>query len=329
VPGTRFERGVLPPPTALEICAGGGGQALGLEQAGFSHVALVEIDETACGTLKFNRPLWKVIQADVNDFDARPYQGVDLLAGGIPCPPFSVAGKQLGQDDDRNLFPAVLRLTRQIRPPIVMIENVRGLLDPRFKAYRTEISTEFAYLGYRADWHLLNACDFGVPQLRPRAVLVAIKRAYAESFSWPGPLSIMAPTVGQSLIDLMGAGGWAGAESWSQQAANVAPTIVGGSHKHGGPDLGPVRARKAWAKLGVDGLGIADTPPGPQFQGEPKLTIKMVARLQGFPDDWEFAGKKTKAYRQVGNAFPPPVARELGRQLLEVIGTRQLALMEA
>ena len=327
--GTRFGRGVFPPPTALEICSGGGGQALGLEQAGFSHVALVELDETACGTLKLNRPLWNVIQADVNNFDARAYQGVDLLAGGIPCPPFSVAGKQLGQDDDRNLFPAVLRLTRQIRPPIVMIENVRGLLNPRFNAYRSEISTEFAYLGYQADWHLLNACDFGVPQLRPRAVLVAIKRPHAESFSWPVPIPKTAPTVGQTLLDLMGSGGWLGAESWSQQAANVAPTIVGGSHKHGGPDLGPVRARKAWAKLGVDGLGIADTPPGPQFQGEPKLTIKMVARLQGFPDDWEFSGKKTKAYRQVGNAFPPPVARELGRQLLEVIGTRQLALMEA
>ena len=147
----------MPVPTALEICAGGGGQALGLEQAGFSHAALIELDEDACSTLKLNRPLWNVIQGDVNDFDGRAYQGIDLLAGGIPCPPFSVAGKQLGRDDERDLFPAVMRLTRQIRPPFVMVENVRGLLDARFNAYRVQMSTEFNYLGYQVEWRLLNA----------------------------------------------------------------------------------------------------------------------------------------------------------------------------
>ncbi len=93
-----------------------------------------------------------------------------------------------------------------------------------------------------------------------------------------------------------------------QMASQIAPTIVGGSHKHGGPDLGPTRARQAWATLGVDGLGIANEPPGPEFAGLPRLTIRMVARLQGFPDDWVFTGGKTAAYRQVGNAFPPPFA---------------------
>ena len=121
---------------------------------------------------------------------------------------------------------------------------------------------------------------------------------------------------------------WAGAESWSRRADDIAPTIVGGSHKHGGPDLGPVRARKAWLKLGIDGLGIANEPLGPEFVGEPRLTTRMVARLQGFPDEWEFTGKKTRAYRQVGNAFPPPVAKAMGRQLLECMGIKQLALME-
>jgi DNA (cytosine-5)-methyltransferase 1 len=300
-----------------------------MEQAGFAPVALVELDEAACGTLKLNRPLWNVIPEDVNDLDGRPFQGVDVLAGGIPCPPFSVAGKQLGRDDERDLFPAVLRLTRQIRPPIVVIENVRGLLDARFNNYRAEVSTEFNYLGYRTDWHLLNASDFGVPQLRPRAVLVAIKHQRFELFSWPVPTLIPAPTVGEVLADLMGAEHWAGAESWSHQAAGIAPTIVGGSHKHGGPDLGPARARRAWSKLGINGLGIADAPPGPEFEGDPKLTIRMVARLQGFPDAWEFVGKKTKAYRQVGNAFPPPVAKAMGRKLLECMGIKQLVLMEA
>jgi len=197
-------------PTALEICAGGGGQALGLEQAGFAHMGLVEVDEAYCATLKLNRPLWNVIQADINEFDGLPYQGIDLLAGGIPCPPFSIAGKQLGSQDERNLFPAVLRLTREIRPSIVMIENVKGLLSARFSDYRAGLAAEFNYLGYSADWRLLNASDFGVPQLRPRAVLVATKRRVSELFSWPAPALNSPPTVGQVLIDLMGAGGWGG-----------------------------------------------------------------------------------------------------------------------
>ena len=326
---TLLKRHRVTTPTALEICAGGGGQALGLEQAGFAHVGLVEVDEAACDTLKLNRPLWNVIQADINEFDGIPYQGIDLLAGGIPCPPFSIAGKQLGSQDDRNLFPAVLRLTRQIRPPIVMIENVRGLLNARFRDYRAELAAEFKYLGYSADWRLLNASDYRVPQLRPRAILVATKRRVSELFSWPAPAPNSASTVGQVLVDLMGAEGWGAAESWSYRAADIAPTIVGGSLKHGGPDLGPVRARKAWSKLGVDGLGIANAAPGTDFEGDPRLTIRMVARIQGFPDDWEFFGKKTRAYRQVGNAFPPPVAKAMGRQLLKCIGISQLALMEA
>ena len=112
----------------------------------------------------------------------------------------------------------------------------------------------------------------------------------------------------------MGAADWSGAADWAARADRIAPTIVGGSKKHGGPDLGPTRARAAWRELGVDGLGIADNPPGLDFPVDqpPKLTIRMVARLQGFPDDWQFSGRKTAAYRQVGNAFPPPVARALG-----------------
>ena len=316
-------------PTSLEICTGGGGQALGLEQAGFDHVGLVEIDETSCATLKTNRPLWNVIQDDVRDFDGRPFQGIDLLAGGIPCPPFSIAGKQLGSQDERDLFPAVLRLTHEIRPQAVMIENVRGLLGTRFSAYRAEITTGFDYLGYRARWALLNARDFGVPQLRPRALMIAIRHHRSELFDWPAPDSGAPPTVGEALFELMSAAGWRHASDWREHASAIAPTIVGGSHKHGGPDLGPVRARQAWARLGVDGLGIAESPPPRDFRGLPKLTLGMAARLQGFPDDWPFVGGKTKAYRQVGNAFPPPVAKAVGTELLACLGTRQLVIMEA
>jgi DNA (cytosine-5)-methyltransferase 1 len=117
----------------------------------------------------------------------------------------------------------------------------------------------------------------------------------------------------------MAEAGWKGANTWAERAKDVAPTIVGGSKKHGGPDLGPTRARAAWKKLGVDGLGIADAPPSVGFHGHPRLTIRMVARLQGFTDDWRFSGGKTAAYRQVGNAFPPPVAQAVGFQIASAL----------
>jgi DNA (cytosine-5)-methyltransferase 1 len=301
--------------TSLEICAGAGGQALGLEQAGFAHEAVVELDPDACETLRLNRGReWKIIEGDVHDQDGRSFAGIDLLAGGIPCPPFSIAGKQLGAGDDRDLFPRALRLAAEARPRAVLLENVRGLAARRFDGYRLQVLTCLRVLGYRTWWREIHASEHEVPQLRPRFVLVAIQPRWADRFTWPAPSARRPPTVGETLRDLMAAGGWPGADGWAAQAGGIAPTIVGGSKKHGGPDLGPTRARQAWAALGVDGLGVAGHAPGPDFPpGQPpKLTVAMVARLQGFPDSWTFSGRKTAAYRQVGNAFPPPVARELG-----------------
>lgn len=125
---------------SVELCAGAGGQALGLEKAGFDHRALVEIDADCRKTLKLNRPHWHVPeggQADVSQFDGAPFKGIDLLAGGLPCPPFSVAGKQLGAEDERNLFPHALRLVDQTRPKAILIENVRGFLDAVFRTIGT------------------------------------------------------------------------------------------------------------------------------------------------------------------------------------------------
>lgn len=301
--------------SSLELCAGAGGQALGLEGAGFEHAGLVEIEKDFCATLRLNRPRWNVHEMDLRDFNGRPYEKVDLLAGGLPCPPFSVAGKQLGKLDERNLFPAAMKLIDQVRPRAVMIENVRGFLDAVFEDYRNHLKRQLKKLGYSVSWRLLNASEFGVPQLRPRVVIVALKDQYVSNFDWPLPDAHNPPTVGETLFDLMTARGWRGAAAWRERASEIAPTVVGGSKKHGGPDLGPTRAKRAWASLGVDGMGINDEAPARDFVGMPRLTVRMVARLQGFPDSWQFAGRKTAAYRQVGNAFPPPVARAVAASI--------------
>jgi DNA (cytosine-5)-methyltransferase 1 len=308
--------------TSVEICAGAGGQALGLEQAGFAHEAVIELDPDACETLRRNRGAeWKVVEDDVANVDGRAFGQIDLLAGGVPCPPFSIAGEQLGEDDERDLFPQALRLIGESGPRAVLLENVRGLGTRRFDDYRAQVLHRLHQLGYDTWWDIVQASDHGVPQLRPRFVLVAVRQPWASWFSWPRPLPSRPPAVGEVLADLMASRGWPGAHDWVGRAAGIAPTIVGGSKKHGGPDLGPTRARAAWRELGVDGLGIANEIPGLEFpaNGMPKLTTRMVARLQGFPDSWRFSGRKTAAYRQVGNAFPPPVAQALGKAIASAL----------
>ena len=302
--------------TCAEICAGGGGQSLGLEQAGFSHVAAVEIDRDACDTLRLNRPGWNVSSRDVHRVDGTEFRGIDLFAGGVPCPPFSVAGKQLGADDERDLFPRALELIEESEPAAVMLENVRGLSTARFGGYREQVIARLRAMGYLTDWQLLNASEFGVPQLRPRFLLVAMRPDVYRHFSWPQPAGTP-PTVGETLRDLMAANGWPAAADWATMANGIGPTLVGGSRKHGGPDLGPTRARKAWLELHVDGRGIAEAAPGPNAPADqlPRLTLRMAAALQGFPAGWHFCGRKTSAYRQIGNAFPPPVAAAVGASI--------------
>ncbi len=319
----------------VEICAGAGGQALGLEQAGFEHALAVELDAAACATLRVNRPAWKLAEGDVADpalWRPRDYRDVALLAGGVPCPPFTVAGRQLGATDERDLYAWAVELCGIIRPRALLLENVGGLSTTRFCAYRQHGLDRLRDLGYVPGWRLLQASDFGVPQLRPRTVLVALRQADAPWFGWRAPAARRAATVGEALGDLMAARGWSGAAAWAGRAGRIAPTIVGGSKKHGGADLGPTRSKQAWAELGVDGIGIADSAPGPDADPAltPRLTCEMVARLQGWQDDWgwRFSGRKTARYRQNGNAFPPPVAAAVGtaiRRALEHAGVPEAA----
>jgi DNA (cytosine-5)-methyltransferase 1 len=345
----------------VEICAGAGGQTLGLERAGFRHRLAVELDENAARTLRCNlqdvlgysedEAKKAVAVGDVADpetWNPAEYKDVDLLAGGVPCPPFSIAGKQLGANDERDLFAWAIELCGDIQPKALLLENVRGLSANRFTAYRQHVLDRLHEYGYIGDWKLLHANEFGVSQLRPRFVLVALKREYAEYFDWPTPHTEEPLTVGELLADLMAENGWEQeqVDAWVKRANDIAPTIVGGSKKHGGADLGPTRAKRAWADLGVDAMGVANEAPvkgwrAPEGVPGPKLTTAMVARIQGWHDfepvagvdssadgefRWKFHGRKTSIYRQIGNAFPPPVAKALGVAIRKAIlqeGERQ------
>ncbi|MFI1913260.1 DNA cytosine methyltransferase [Nocardia sp. NPDC020380] len=376
--------------TSIEICAGAGGQAVGLHEAGFGHLALVEIDEHAVETLNLNinaHPRWvwerdhcDVLSADVNLFD--PFRdvrkgekllnkrGLDLLAGGVPCPPFSHAGKQLGKHDERDLFPRMLELVEILNPRAVMIENVRGIMDPKFKHYRDWIIARLQGGTYRGDdnqvakeeglgysvanWDVLEASDFGVPQLRPRAILVAFRNDIIKDlkYEWPTATHEEPMSVADSLEASMHERfsryftgdrrqqAHASFNRWHSIAlqrdselkgkgGGIAPTLVGGSKKHGGADLGPSRAKATWKQLGISGMGVAndiETCIQKQTEGRdlfgpdgPMLTVRQAAIIQGFPTEWKFSGGKTAQYRQVGNAFPPPVAAAVGKSIIEVL----------
>ncbi|MFF0004220.1 DNA cytosine methyltransferase [Streptomyces tibetensis] len=319
--------------TSLEICAGGGGQAIGVEQAGFQHVALVEQKAQACQTLRLNRPSWQVVEMDLRNFEPERDAGitsVDLLAGGVPCTPYSIAGHQKGAGDERDLLPEAIRLTKTLRPRALMLENVKTLATGRsFATVRESLIQSLEDLDYDVQFTVLDAQEFGVPQTRLRTLIVAVRKDL-KKFQWPLPVWELPQTVGEVLRESMKARGWGGADEWAQLANGIAPTIVGGSDKHGGGDLGPDRAKRRWAQMAVNGDSTAEQVPGPDFvlrhgvgrggwKGYPKLTPEQAALLQGFPPNWEFAGSRTARYKQIGNAFPPPVACAVASAIAEVL----------
>ncbi|MEU6678318.1 DNA (cytosine-5-)-methyltransferase [Streptomyces sp. NPDC046925] len=315
----------------MDVCSGGGGLALGLEQAGFEPVLLLDNKPVALETLRSNRPTWNVLQSDLLDFDPVDHQetyDVDLLSAGLPRVKSSATAKRVETGIELELLKASVLLAHAVQPRALLLENVPGLVDAEeFEEVRSFIQDELEHLGYRFHWFILNAADFGVPQDRKQGVLIALKEQFFDGFQQPIPTVDRHIAVGQALHASMSARGWTDASSWAAQADQVAPTLVGGSDKRGGPDLGLTGTKKAWARMGINGNALADEVPGPQglqesdSSGSPlkKLTVEQTAVLQSFPSDWVFAGKKTARYRQIGHASPPPVGKALGKAVAEAL----------
>ncbi|MDW4908029.1 DUF6339 family protein [Streptomyces sp. ADMS] len=321
----------LPPVSALvvesrrfrsvEICAGAGAQALGLERAGFDPVLLVDSKADACFTIDLNRPAWDVVCMDVVQFHPNMRQetlGVDLLSGGLPRVKSTATVGRTEDTEERGVLRASIGLACVIRPKAVLLENVPDLVEsPHFEADRLWIESALRDAGYRSSWRVLNAAGFGVPQNRSSGFLVALQEPYFSRFSWPEPERVLSPTVGQVLGPSMASRGWPGAERWIKGAGRIAPALVGGSDRRGGADLGPTGSKKAWAALGVNGNSLGDEPPGADFPSDehPKLTVDQAAMIQAIPENWRFFGGKTSRYRQIGHAMPPPLATVLGRAI--------------
>ncbi|MFE0421034.1 DNA cytosine methyltransferase [Streptomyces sp. NPDC058953] len=311
--------------TSVEVCAGGGGLALGLERAGFDPVLLLDDRDVACETLRLNRPAWNVLEMDLVDFDPVDHPisyDVDLLSAGLPRVKSSATVNRAETGKEADLLKVTIQLASAVQSRAVLIENVPELVEkPQYAEVREYVRAELEHLGYRLNWFVLDAADYGVPQRRKQGILIALKNPYADAFEPPVPTVDDHITVGEALRESMGERGWTGLEQWVAGAVHVAPTLVGGSYGRGGGDLGPRGSKRAWERMGINGGALGDEVPGPDGaqesdkSGSPhkKLTVPQAALLQAFPPEWSFAGGKTNRYRQIGQASPPLVAEALGR----------------
>ncbi|MDE7413695.1 MAG: DNA (cytosine-5-)-methyltransferase [Muribaculaceae bacterium] len=329
--------------SSAELFAGGGGLALGMEKAGFHHVLLNEFDHSACETLRINRPEWNVIEGDVHDIDFTPFRGkIDFLSGGFPCQAFSYAGKRLGFEETRGtLFFELARAVKEIQPKVFMGENVRGLFEHDKGRTLQTIKDVIKELGYTLiEPRVLRAIQYDVPQKRERLILIAIRNDIAPhvEFKWPdvctsirtlrdaffaGELfdTNVPESEGQNYPDskfkvmqLVPEGG-----DWRNLPENVAREYMKGSYDLGGGKTGMAR------RLAMDEPSLTLTCAPAQKQTERchptetrPLTIREYARIQTFPDDWQFCGNLTAQYKQIGNAVPVNLAWAIGRSLIRL-----------
>lgn len=327
----------------IELFAGAGGLALGLEQAGFEEVALVEIDETACNTLKLNRPNWNVINDDIvevskkdllKEFNLKEGE-LDLISGGYPCQSFSYAGKKLGLDDVRGtMFYYYAEFIKQLKPKMFFAENVKGLTThDGGKTIETMINV-FEELGYKVEWKVLNAWDYGVAEKRQRVVIIGTRKDLTDKvkFEYPIPheykpvlrdvLQNVPDSVGakypekkKKVFDLVPPGGY-----WRDLPEDVAKDYMKTCYYMGGGRTGIAR-RLSWDE---PSLTLTCSPMMKQTdrchpdESRP-FTTREYARIQSFPDDWNFAGKMNDIYKQIGNAVPVNLAKCVGESIMDAL----------
>ena len=306
----------------VELCAGAGGLALGLERAGFEHVALIEMNRNAVATLRANRPNWNVVQADVRKIDFSQYrdQRIDLLTGGLPCTPFSTVGQKKGRHDENNLMMEGVRAVREIGPKAFLFENVEGLLHSRHADHVALLLREFSKAGYSTEIHRINAKDYGVAQNRSRIMLVGMRKDLTGAFRMPRKFPELATNVGDALADLMGENGWSGADTWLQSMKDRdyrADTIRGyqGSAREGEA----IRADRRQIRYAPPAKAAPTEDEGSREGFVPGLTNQMRARLQGFPDNWKFVGGLGPVADQIGNAVVPAMAQAMGLAMLSAL----------
>lgn len=322
--------------TAIELFAGAGGLALGLEQAGIKTLEHVELDKACCETLKTNRPNWNVVCDDIHNVDFTAYKDkVDIVTGGFPCQAFSQAGKRLGFEDTRGtLFHEFARCIKEVHPKIFMAENVKGLLSHDNGRTLATIVSVFEDLGYTIGnrKQILNACYYGVGQKRERIVIVGIRNDIDTTFSYPKPENKQT-TLKEVLKDCPKSEGISYSEKkkkvfelvppggcWVDLPEEIAKEYMGKSYYSGGGRRGMAR-RISWDE---PCLTLTCSPSQKQTdrchpdEARP-FTIREYARIQSFPDDWKFCGGIGCQYKQIGNAVPVELARRLGVQLIKAI----------
>ncbi|WP_313608025.1 DNA (cytosine-5-)-methyltransferase [Rhizobium sp.] len=310
---------LVEPPRALrsiEICAGAGGQALGLHAAGFRARAIFEVMGDAAETLRANfaTAVPRIFTEDITKVDFRHYRGgIDLVAGGVPCQPYSTAGERQGEADERDLFRRAVEIVDEIQPRAFFFENVEGFGHATNMSYRAELHAAFAAIGYQSRIFPILGSDYGLAQGRPRVAFIGFKDPDVMArFRMPPTFPHWNPTLADAIGDLVSAKGWRGHEAWSRIANRLGPTIVGGSRKSDKHSFSSGLTRRAWADLGIDSSSLTKSAPAADHLGPFKLTLDMGARLQGFPDDWRFVGRDRQIKSQIGNALPPVMARAVG-----------------
>ncbi|WP_435748743.1 DNA cytosine methyltransferase [Microbacterium sp. PMB16] len=292
---------------AADLLIGAGGMAWGVERAGYSLAFGVDNDPAAIKTVAANRPEWLVLERDICAVTPNEIGELDLIVAGVPAP----SQMQNADNSHNQVIKSCVELLAGARPRAVLLESTVSLRYASHRALLRWIQERLTDSGFQLDMRVLHASDLGATQRRPRLYIVGLQTAAFASFQWPLP-SVRPKTLGTLLRDDMAANGWLGADRWAARANSLAPTIIGGSRRHGGLDLGPSGTKAAWWRLGVDPTSIADNAPNRDDPVElaPRLTLQMLARIQGMAD-WRIWGTKGQQGRLIASATPPIVAESL------------------